>query len=161
MHGYVTTLSDLLSRAWLNKAEYAEYKSQLDKLCDSLYKVKEHLRLKQKLNEKRHHSSIPCRTPQTDLRLRTVAALQPTDKLKQCYEGLWNAVEKLSFYEPVSLLDFEPEDRYQRRHWNDDLMLPCRIMMYIYGNYMGTYSKFNLLRGCCTLLLSLPLLMSR
>ena len=55
------------------------------------------------------------------------------------YSKVVDTFQNLESYNPVSLLDLEPEDRYQRRQWLERSSLPFPATLYIYhhGNSLG------------------------
>lgn len=55
------------------------------------------------------------------------------------YTKVMDVVQNLHTYRPASLLDLEPEDRYERRQWLEKLSLPFPATLYSYhhGNSLG------------------------
>ena len=60
--------------------------------------------------------------------------------MKSDYTELEKSMLSKEFYDPVFINDFSPKDRYQRRHWMNDIHLQFPIMMYrfAYGSNIGT-----------------------
>ena len=59
--------------------------------------------------------------------------------IKDCYKELHDALTVMDVHQFLSLLDYQPEERYVRRHWIDDMKFPYPIALYTYhqGNGMG------------------------
>lgn len=55
------------------------------------------------------------------------------------YSNIQAAFDEVELYEPISVLDYEPKDCYDRRHWYEKLSTSMSLMMYVYphGNYLG------------------------
>ena len=53
-------------------------------------------------------------------------------------------MKKLHEYEPLHLLQFEPEQRYERRHWIDDLQLSETVAV-MKRHYGGTLGNINVI----------------
>ncbi len=85
-----------------------------------------------------HTRMFPARSADDML---SVTQIMPSP---QPTEGAYLEVEEVlstaNEYEPVFLNDFAPDDRYQRRHWIDNLRLQFPVMMYKYaiGSSVGT-----------------------
>ena len=59
--------------------------------------------------------------------------------VKQKYRKLWDVLLQKKDYEPVSLLDIEPEDSMECYRWVQSISLPVSVQLYRYscGNYYG------------------------
>ena len=59
--------------------------------------------------------------------------------VKERYKKLWDVLLKKKDYEPVSLLDIEPEDKMECFRWVQSISLSVSVQLYRYscGNYYG------------------------
>ena len=65
-------------------------------------------------------------------------------RIHKNYQNLEERVEKLHLYEPLLLSEFEPEQRYDRCHWIDNLQLPFEFAL-IKRAYGGVVGNMNFL----------------
>lgn len=59
--------------------------------------------------------------------------------MKDKYKKLDDFLKNVATYTAKDLIDFEPEDKTERRKWYDNLYLSFDISLftYRYGNYLG------------------------
>lgn len=66
-------------------------------------------------------------------------SLKKVGKVKDEYKKLDDFLKNVATYTAKDLIDFEPEDKTERRKWYDNLYLSFDISLftYRYGNYLG------------------------
>lgn len=83
-----------------------------------------------------HHSLI------NDIQIdkTSLSALSPSNEISDKYSSLIETLENKPFYAPVFVQDFAPKDRFERRQWLRDLVVPFDAMLYTYthGNSFGS-----------------------
>ena len=85
-----------------------------------------------------HRSPEPVRSVDQNISVITVAPEEgPT---KSQYIELEKKLSATELYDPVFLNDLSPKDRYQRRHWMDNIHIQFPIIVYkfAYGASIGT-----------------------
>ena len=60
-------------------------------------------------------------------------------QVSERFQKLWDVLCKKNDYEPLCLLDIEPEDSMERFRWLQNISLPVAVQLYRYscGNYCG------------------------
>ena len=83
-----------------------------------------------------HASPQPARDPAVD----SVASVIPASAVTPPYTELQSHMDTVSLYEPVSINDFAPANRFQRQTYISNLRLSVDVYMYrmAYGGSVGT-----------------------
>lgn len=134
---HVDELSNYLVQPWINKSYFKDFKIILSTLVDSTKKVADHLEKVCQSMQTGHVSTTQIRPVGDNIETVLIQALQ--SPVPSRYSVLNEKAEKFHLYEPLHLSDFEPEQRYERRHWLDSLRLPFEVaqMKRSYGGQAG------------------------
>ncbi|XP_056009601.1 uncharacterized protein LOC130051588 [Ostrea edulis] len=83
-----------------------------------------------------HNSTVPVRDFNDNWMLRVV---EPVEKVTVEYEALDSCVKDLVEYQPIDIIDFEPDDKETRRKWITNLSLSNSVALFPFqfGNYLG------------------------
>ena len=83
-----------------------------------------------------HNSPAPVRDFKDNWILRVV---EPVGKVTLEYGALDLCVKNMTEYQPIELIDFEPNDKEARRKWITHLRLSNSIALFSFqhGNYLG------------------------
>ena len=134
---FVETLSGFIVQPWFNKGHFVNFRRDVGTLVGSVKKMCEYL---DKVNyiEKKNHDK-PRQLRQVESNTEITIREKSLKKIHSAYLDLNERVKKLHEYEPLHLLQFEPEQRYERRHWIDDLQLSetVAVMKRHHGGTLG------------------------
>ena len=134
---HIQCLSTTLSQPWITRSEYSNIKSYVEKLVDAMYQYKSYLDKKnEEMKEVHKQSAIRVASDVLELCTIPAARLATIDKSYRC---IANALRDKENYEAICLNELAPTDRYQRRHWLENIKLPFQTMRYRYpyGNHLG------------------------
>ena len=133
----IDSLCEVLNHPWFANPKFSQFQAEVVKLVHGMKRYHDILIQQQERTASNHASPAPVRSLKDNWTLKNIVA-NPSGQIKQEYEELVKVFQD-SMYEPISLLDYEPTDRYDRRMWLDNLSLPFAVTVYSYqhGNYMG------------------------
>ena len=136
------SLSGFLIQPWFSKESFRCFRKDVSCLVDSAKKMETNLR---KVNDqmKKDHS-LPHPTRKLDENTEITIKDSSTKKVHANYLDLDEKVNGLHLYEPLHLSIFEPEQRYQRRHWIDNIELSHSIAL-LKRSYAGTLGNINVI----------------
>ena len=77
-------------------------------------------------------------------RLKTIRLFNTLGSVSTEYRLVEEKLLGLEMYEPLHLADYEPEDRYQRRHWIDQLHLSIDVA-FMKKSYGGPIGNINVI----------------
>ena len=87
--------------------------------------------------QSKHKESTPRSNPEND---SIIKVIDKVEKVDQRYSDLSKTMAELEDYDSIHLAEYEPTDRYKRRHWIDALKLSHTLCKYRmpYGGNIGT-----------------------
>lgn len=136
---YIEELSAFLVQPWFNRQSFKFFNVACNQLVESLKKVYDFLTEQNEKQKEQHVSNTEIRhiSENTSICIRPAVAVTSPK-----YTSLSEFIEPMKLYEPLHLAEFEPKERYERRHWSDKLSLkfPIAIMKRHYGGRLGNIS---------------------
>lgn len=133
---HIDALSDALSQPWLSRAIFRSLREPTEGLVKALQQYKEYLNKHTSNVDRAHHS----RTSEIQVDKTSLTTLLPSKDIPDTYSHLVDMLESKPLYTPVFVQDFTPQDRFNRRHWLHNLVVPFDAMLYSYahGNSFGS-----------------------
>lgn len=125
MHNHVDKLSDVLMQPWLCRPCFETLRSLVTKLVEALHQYAVYLESHSARMLRVHRSPEPVRS--ADQNVSVIRVEGPT---KLQYTELEEVLSSMEIYDPL-FLNLSPEDRYQRRHWMDNIHVQFPIIMYM------------------------------
>lgn len=113
-------LSSLLTIPWTMNPRFKEFYSSVEDLISYVKKYEEYLHNCNKKMKENHNSPAPVRYFKDNWILRVV---EPVGKVTLEYGALDLFLKNMAQYQPIDLIDFEPNDKEARRKWITHLRL--------------------------------------
>ena len=131
-------LADILASQWFLRSQVCNFKQAVETLAEAVKKYLDFLEGQQKRTSETHASNEPIRSLEDNWSLHTIEG-KKHEPITEKYSSLHESLQSLKEYEPFSLLDIAPANRYNRRHWIDGITLPYPVSLWKYsqGNYLG------------------------
>ena len=122
---------------YVHFTSYRALFEDIEQLVQAMNKYRTYLLQVEEKMKERHCSPVPLRQPLSDSLLEIREANLETLSEYQC---ILQKLSEMNEYEPLHLLDFMPDDRFERRSWLQRLSLSVPFALYAYqhGNYLGT-----------------------
>ena len=138
LKNHMDRLSDFLMQPWFCLSRFDALRSLVEKLLETMHQYILYLEAHNRRMIRSHQSPEPIRSVDQSISVFTVAEVDGPTKSE--YTELEEVMLSKEFYDPVFLNDLSPKERYQRRHWLENLHLQFPIMMYrfAYGSSIGT-----------------------
>ena len=133
----IDKLSGNITNPYTCKQRFNNFHSRVTTLLQSTKGIVSHMRTNSEYTQSKHKESTPQSNPQNDSIIKVIDKVEMVD---QRYSDLSKTVAVLDDYESIHLAEYEPADRYKRRHWIDALKLSHALCMYRmpYGGNFGT-----------------------
>ena len=115
---------------------FKEFYSSVEDLISYVKKYEEYLHNCNKKMKENHNSPAPVRDFKDNWILRVV---EPVGKVTLEYGALDLFLKNMAEYQPIDLIDFEPNDKEARRKWITHLRLSNYFALFSFqhGNYLG------------------------
>ena len=120
-------LSSQLIHPWLCKKQYSVLHTAIVTLVDSTRKVSKHMEEKNSRTSEIGTLTMPCRQVENFSQIERIDAV---GTVKSSYQSIADALRLQPVYKPVHLVEFEPAERYLRRHWLESLVLSFPITLF-------------------------------
>ena len=129
----------MLSCGYFLNKKFAKFKSILDRLLDVMVKYSQFLEKQTVRSTSNRKQETPVRSLNDNNVIRDIPAGR--DEKKQ-YTLVDQSLRILKDFEPLCLIDFTPDDQYERMKWINGLVFEYPVTLYThrFGNYMGNYS---------------------
>ena len=129
-------LAAIVMMPWIMNKHFTKFRETLDELLQALQKYLSFLSKQKEKSNANHQSSEPVRGFTDNWSFKIVDS---TPKVSPKYNVLVRALELAEEYKPIDLIDFEPEERFERRSWIENLRLPFAVGLFSFhhGNYLG------------------------
>lgn len=129
----------MLSSGYFLNKKFAKFKGMLDGLVDTMVKYSEFLEKQTKRSASNRKQETPVRSLNDNNAIRDIPA--GMDEKKQ-YTLVDQSLRLLKDFEPLFLIDYEPDDKYERMKWLNGLVFEYPVTLYThrFGNYMGNFS---------------------
>ena len=111
---FVDTLSGYLVQLWFSKQSFLQFRQDVSALVESLKKMADLLKTKNIHQKGINATSHPIRQVESNTEITKKEG--SSNKVATVYLDLDEKVRKLHPYEPLHLTEYEPEQRYMRRH---------------------------------------------
>ncbi|XP_038063361.1 uncharacterized protein LOC119734068 [Patiria miniata] len=133
---HIDTWCNILLQPYLSENRWQFVSQSLSSLVESMQKYLVFLSKQVERNDAHHVAEQPVRSPDNEF---TFQITEASRHVPVQYRDLQTALSGVDEYVPMSLIRFEPEDRYERRKWVLQLALDVPFAMWTYyqGNYLG------------------------
>lgn len=129
-------LAELLLIPWILCKDFASFYTAVKDLVTGLQKYLSYMSGMKERTAQNLRKSEPVRSFKDNWSLKKVGKVKD---VKDEYKKLDDFLKNVATYTAKDLIDFEPEDKTERRKWYDNLYLSFDISLftYRYGNYLG------------------------
>ncbi|XP_065929132.1 uncharacterized protein [Magallana gigas] len=129
-------LAELLLIPWILCKDFASFYTGVKDLVTGLQKYLSYMSGMKERTAQNLRKSEPVRSFKDNWSLQKVGKVKD---VKDEYKKLDDFLKNVASYTAKDLIDFEPEDKTERRKWYDNLYLSFDISLftYRYGNYLG------------------------
>ena len=137
---HVDKLAILLQHPWFLNSQFSVFHEAVCGLFDAVNKYLTFLlELQQERTAKAHASPQPVRSMKDHWSLTTIEGSMAYVVSKK-HQSIFEALGKMNPYEILSLQEYEPDDKKQRKSWVESLKFTFPVMKFAYpfGNYLGT-----------------------
>lgn len=135
---HIDAIATVLMVPWFMRSPLQRFKHDVDAFAKALKRYHSFLADQQARTAAAHRSSEPLRDPSDDWVLKDVDG-HPSVTVRPEYRELADFVAAQEPYKPVSLIDLQPTERFERRNWlqNVKLQVPVTLYSVQQGNYLG------------------------
>ena len=126
-----------LQLPWILNSQFISFRGDCEKLLELMKGYHQHLTQQQERNILHHQAPQPVRSLLENYSLEIIQGSH--GPVKDRYKKLWDILLQEEEYEPISLLDIEPADRFDRYRWVQNISVPVSVQLYKYscGDYYG------------------------
>ena len=135
---HAENVASLLMSPWFMNQQFRLFRDCITELHDGIRKYVQYLnKLKPRVSA-RHESDEPVRGFHDHWSLEQIHG-DSSIKIADEYKSVHESMKDLELYTPLSLQDYEPKAKKDRRAWYIKLQLPYPIAKFVYnfGNYLG------------------------
>jgi hypothetical protein len=128
----IGNLSEVLMLPWFSNSKFTGFKRKIEDLIKALQAYVTYLNSQSRKRAENHSVSFeePLRSLRDTWMYRTVDTF--VGPVKDQYGKLEEYMDTLEPYQFISMLTFEPDDRYERRTWLEHLGLKFPVALYSY-----------------------------
>ena len=129
---HVDQIASVLSLPWFLNSKFEKFRGKVSGLLDSMKAYHDFLVQQQTRTALVHSSTEPVRSFMDSSFINIKSCYGP---VTPDYCLLYNALLDVAEYEPINTIDFEPEDRFDRRRWFEKLTLNRLLFKSGFINY--------------------------
>lgn len=127
----IEKIGGLLLVPWFGRDEVKSFRKEVGDLMDTMTKYRDYLSDQLRRVTRNQNDEEPAAS--TGKRRFTFRDIAPTSEtVSPHYYDLDDDLKRLQNYEPISLTDYVPEERFRRRDWIESMTLSSAISMYSY-----------------------------
>ena len=129
--------SVFFKQPWLCKDEYKSLHSKLIELIECTKTIQNHMESNNTHASETHTLTSPLRNTREHSQVLIINSVQNVDRQ---YKNIDTQLKENDTFKYIHLVEFEPVDRYTRRHWIENLRIsvPIALFRMPYGGNIGT-----------------------
>ena len=135
---HISELSNCLSQPWMLRNK--SFQKDIGILVEACQKMANYMKQCNTKNQEKRKSVSKFTSDDVNIEIRHGCPGSVSSEYQMVEEKLCG----LEMYEPLHLADYEPEERYQRRHWTDKLHLSTDVA-FMKKSYGGRIGNINII----------------